>query len=890
MEPGGRRGHVPVNIEDEMRESYLGYAMSVIIGRALPDVRDGLKPVHRRVLYTMHELKNNWNSAYKKSARVVGDCIGKYHPHGDQAVYDTIVRMAQDFSMRYLLVDGQGNFGSVDGDPAAAMRYTEVRMTRMTHDLLADLEKDTVEKVATYDESSTEPSVLPTRVPNLLVNGSAGIAVGMATNIPPHNLGEIVDACIAVMRNPDLSFEELLQIVPGPDFPTGGIIYGVRGILEAYRTGRGVIRIRAVCDIEEMPNDRERIAVHELPYQVNKARLLEKIAELVRDKRIEGISDLRDESDRRGMRMVIELKRDAQAQVVLNQLYKLTPLQSSFGINMLAIVHGEPRLLPLYDSIHHFLEHRRDVVIRRTRFELKKAEERAHILEGYKIALDHIDEVVRTIRQSKSAEEAHGSLRSRFGLSDRQAKAILEMRLRRLTGLERDAIIEELEAVRLEIARLQAILGDEALLLDLIENELREVREQYNDERRTQITEDAADFDIEDLIPVEDMVVTVSHGGYIKRVPLAEYRTQHRGGRGKSGMATKDTDFVEHLFVASTHATMMFFTNTGRVFSRKVFRLPSGSRTSRGKPIINVLPFEGDERLAMVLAVDEFTEGHYLLFATASGQIKKTDLMAYSAIRSTGIIAVNLREGDRLIAVRQTTGNSDVLLCTQTGMSIRFREDQTRPMGRDTAGVRGIDLQDGDEVVGCITFDREEIDEDETRLLTVTVNGYGKQTSVREYLKASTQEDGSVEYVPQSRGGKGRIDIQTIERNGPVVGVIRVDSPDDQYLLVTNDGVIIRAETESVRTISRNTKGVRLINLGDGDRVVSVARYTENDADDEDDEDDELDEAGEGLEAGEGDEAGEAASGDGGEGASADGEGAAVEGADDGGDDTPPEG
>ncbi len=833
MDPGARRGHVPVNIEDEMRESYLGYAMSVIIGRALPDVRDGLKPVHRRVLYTMHDLKNNWNSAYKKSARIVGDCIGKYHPHGDQAVYDTIVRMAQDFSMRYLLVDGQGNFGSVDGDPAAAMRYTEVRMTRMTHDLLADLEKDTVEFGATYDESGSEPTVLPTRVPNLLVNGSAGIAVGMATNIPPHNLTEIVDACIAVMRNPDLSFEELLELVPGPDFPTGGIIYGMRGILEAYRTGRGVIRIRAVCNIEEMGNDRERIVVDELPYQVNKARLLEKIAELVRDKRIEGISDLRDESDRRGMRMVVELKRDAQAQVVLNQLFKLTPLQSSFGINMLAIVHGEPRLLPLYDAIHHFLEHRRDVTIRRCRYELKKAEERAHLLEGYKIALDHIDEVVQTIRQSKTHEEAHHNLMVRFTLSDRQAKAILDMRLRRLTGLEREQIVEELAAVRLEIARLRAILEDEGLLLDLIERELREVREQYGDERRTQITHDAADFDIEDLIPVEDMVVTVSHSGYIKRVPVAEYRTQARGGRGKSGMKTKDADFVEHLFVASTHSTMLFFTNSGRVFSRKVFRLPSGSRIARGKPIVNVLPFEADERLAMVLAVKEFTEGHNLLFATARGQVKKTDLMAYSNIRSTGIIAVNLREGDRLIAVRPTTGSSDVLLCTRTGMSIRFREDQTRPMGRDTAGVRGIDLQGDDEVVGCITFDRDEVDEEHTTLLTVTENGYGKRTSVREYLKTSTQPDGSVDYVAQSRGGKGRIDIVTDDRNGPVIGVIRVDSEDDQYLLVTNDGIIIRADASTVRQVSRNTKGVRLINLGDGDRVVSIARYTEDDADDE---------------------------------------------------------
>ncbi len=843
MEPV-HRPPVPVNIEDEMRESYLGYAMSVIIGRALPDVRDGLKPVHRRVLYAMHDLKNNWNGPYKKSARVVGDCIGKYHPHGDQSVYDAVVRMAQDFSMRYMLVDGQGNFGSVDGDPPAAMRYTEVRMARIAHDLLADLDKDTVEFGPTYDEASVEPTVLPTRIPNLLVNGSAGIAVGMATNIPPHNLREVLDAAIAVMRDPDISFEALLQMVPGPDFPTGGTIYGVRGIHDAYATGRGVIRVRAVCDIEEMTHDRERIVVNELPYQVNKARLLEKIAELVREKRIEGISDLRDESDRRGMRMVIELKRDAQAQVVLNQLYKLTPLQSSFGINMLAIVHGEPRLLSLHEALHHFVEHRRDVTLRRCRFELRKARDREHLLEGLKIALDHIDEVVRIIRASATVDDARSALMSQFGLSHIQAQHILDMRLRRLTGMERDEILNELAEVRAEIARLVAILEDEGLLLDLMEKELVEVRDQYGDERRTQITADAADFDMDDLIPVEDMVVTVSHEGYIKRVPVSEYRAQRRGGRGKSGMSTKDTDFVEHLFVASTHAVMLFFTTAGRVFSDKVYQLPQGSRTSRGKPIVNVLPFEADEKLAAVRAFDDFTDGNYLLFATANGQVKKTDLMAYSNIRSSGIIAVSLREGDRLIAVRQTTGNSDVLLATRNGMSIRFNEDDCRPMGRDTAGVRGIDLQDDDEVVGCVTFDRDEVDEEATTLLTVTENGYGKQTVVREYLKQMTAEDGTVSYKAQSRGGKGRLDIVVDERNGRVVGVMRVDSPDHQYMLVTQSGIIIRANVGDVRQVSRNTKGVRLMNLDNADRVVSVALYAESD----EDEDETLEEGAEGAE------------------------------------------
>ncbi len=814
MDDSSYRTSQPRNVEDEMRESYMAYAMSVIVGRALPDVRDGLKPVHRRALYTMHELKNNWNSAYKKSARIVGDCIGKYHPHGDQSVYDTVVRMAQDFSMRYMLVDGQGNFGSVDGDPPAAMRYTEVRLARITHEVMADLDKETVDFGPNYDETLEEPLVMPTKVPNLLVNGSSGIAVGMATNIPPHNLRETIDGAIAVMRTPTITLDELMRIIPGPDFPTGGGIHGLEGVREAYATGRGLIKIRARVQIEEMESgDRERIVVDELPYQVNKARLLEKIAELVKEKKIEGISDLRDESDRTGMRMVIELKRDAQALVVLNQLYKMTALQTTFGINMLAIVHGEPRLLSLKEALRHFINHRRDVTIRRTRFELRQLLAREHILEGLKIALDHIDEVIKLIRASQTTDEARTGLMTRFGLSEIQANAILSMQLRRLTGLEREAIEKELAEVRAEIARLKAILADEGLLLDVIENELVAVRDQFGDGRRTTLHPGEAELNLEDLIPVEDMVVTVTHEGYIKRVPVSEYRTQRRGGRGKAGVTTKESDFVEHVFVASTHAHLLFFTTAGRVFAQRVFEVPEGSRTSRGKPVINLLPLEGGERLAQVLALDEFLPNHFLFFATAQGQVKKTELMAYSNIRSTGIIAINILEGDRLIAVRLTTGDSDVLLATRDGMSIRFEESDVRPMGRDTTGVRGINLQEGDEVVGCITIDRGGRPEEEVCLLTVTERGYGKRTPL-------------AEYRTQTRGGKGLIDIKTGDRNGSVVGVIRCDEAADQYLLVTTSGVIIRAQSGDVRQVDRNTLGVRLIALEDGDKVVSVARYT----------------------------------------------------------------
>ncbi len=805
----GDKRPIPRNIVDEMREAMLAYAMSVIIGRALPDVRDGLKPVQRRVLFTMHELKNTWNSAFKKSARIVGDCIGKYHPHGDAAVYETLARMAQDFSLRYMLVDGQGNFGSVDGDPPAAMRYTEVRMAKITQWLLADLDKDTVDFAPTYDESMVEPTVLPTRIPNLLVNGTQGIAVGMATNIPPHNLGESIDASVALIDNPDLTLAELMRYIPGPDFPTGGIIYGNAGIKEAYSTGRGTISIRAVAEVETQSNH-ERIIITELPYQVNKAKLIEKIAELVHDKKVEGISELRDESDRHGMRIVIELRRDVQGQVILNHLFKLTPLQSSFGLNMVAIVHGEPRTLSLKEMLLAFVDHRKDVTLRRCRFELKKLREREHILEGFRIALDHLDEVISIIRSSKTVDEARETLCERFGLSEVQSQAILDMRLSRLTGMEREKVLDELAQVRSEIARLEAILGDEQLLLNLIKEELLAVKAEFNDPRRTQIMGAAIDMCDEDLIPMEDMVVTVSHEGYIKRVPVREYQAQRRGGRGKVGMSTKDDDFVEHLFVSSSHAHMLFFTNKGRAFSQRVFALPEGSRTARGKPIINLLNFESGEKLAMVLAVPEFVEGQYLLFVTKNGVVKKTDIMAYSSIRPSGIIAMLLREGDSLIAVRLTSGNSQIVLATAKGMAAHFDENDVRSMGRSAAGVKGMDVADDDQVVSCVTVEPEELEQ--AQLFTVCANGYGKRTLASQYRLTR-------------RGAKGVTNIVVNERNGDVVGMVRVDSEDDQYLMVTDKGTIIRGRVSEVRSTNRVAQGVRLINVGEGEHVQSVARY-----------------------------------------------------------------
>ena len=805
----------PIRIDTEMRHSYLDYAMSVIVGRALPDVRDGLKPVHRRIMYSMHELKNTWNASYKKSARVVGDVIGKYHPHGDQAVYDALVRMAQDFSMRDMLVDGQGNFGSVDGDPPAAMRYTEVRMARLATELLGDIEKDTVDFTDNYDGSLKEPEVLPAAYPNLLVNGSGGIAVGMATNIPPHNLGEIIDGAIVVARNPEVPLEELMGIIPGPDFPTGATICGRAGIHKAYTTGRGVITIRAKADIEEIKGsqDRERIVVTELPYQVNKARLVEKIAELVKDKRIEGISALRDESDRKGMRVVVELKKDTVGQVVLNQLYKMTPLQSSFGVINLAISEGQPKLFGLRGMIQAFLDFREETVRRRCLYELDKAKARLHILEGLKIAIDHIDEVVALIRASKDPEEARLGLMSNFSLTEIQAREILSMRLQRLTGLERDKIIAEMEALSKEIARLSALLADRELLMDLIVAELTAVKEAYASPRRTEIVDDYSDFEIEDLIAEEDMVVTVSSRGFIKRTPVAEYRAQHRGGKGLTGMETREDDFVTELFVASTHAPVLFFSDRGKVYLKKVYQVPQGSRTAKGKAIVNFVGMESGEKVAAVLPVSEFTEDSFVLTATRKGYVKKTDLMAYSQIRVTGIIGVVIDEGDELIGASILGENDHVLLGTREGQSIRFEGSQVRSMGRQSRGVRGIEVRrdegEDDAVVSMAVIPDQTTDD----LLTVSENGYGKRSSLDEYRV-------------QNRGGLGLLTIKMSPRNGKVVNV-RPVGDEDHLMLITDGGKIIRIAVGSISVLGRNTQGVRLIRLAEEEHVVGVERLAD---------------------------------------------------------------
>ncbi|MDJ0888250.1 MAG: DNA gyrase subunit A, partial [Desulfobacterales bacterium] len=794
----------------EMKKSYLDYAMSVIIGRALPDVRDGLKPVHRRVLYAMRELKNDWNKAYKKSARVVGDVIGKYHPHGDTAVYDTIVRLAQDFSMRYPLVDGQGNFGSIDGDPPAAMRYTEVRMMKVAHQMLEDLDKETVDFIENYDGTLTEPAVLPARIPSLLVNGSAGIAVGMATNIPPHNLGEIIDGTIALIDDPSLGLEELIGIVPGPDFPTGGIIYGTKGIHEAYATGRGIIRVRARVEVEQdQRNQSETIIVTELPYQVNKARLVEKIAELVRHKQIDGIRFVRDESDKDGMRIAIGLKRDQFADVVINQLYKHTRMESSFGVIFLAIVDNRPELLNLKELLQHFIHHRKEIVVRRTRFDLRKAEEKAHILEGYKIALDNIDAVVALIRASSSPAEAKERLIADFGLSAIQAQAILDMRLQRLTGLERDKIIEDYRQTLENIARYREILGSEKLVLEIIKTELEAIKTDFGDDRRSEIRVSSREITLEDMIVEEDMVVTVSQKGYVKRTPLTLYQSQRRGGRGKTAMGTRDEDFVKHLFVASTHHTFLFFTNNGKVYWSKVYELPQAGRASRGKAIVNLMNFEPGETLTTVLAVPEFQPGNYIIMATRQGIIKKTDLMAYSRPRAGGIIALNLMAGDELISARVTDGTLNVFLGTAQGKSIRFHEIDVRAAGRIARGVRGINLMAGDRVVGM-----EVLTHGQT-LISVTENGYGKRTSVDE-------------YPVQKRGGKGVITIKTSERNGQVVGILLADD-DDDLMLMTDFGKLIRMPIEGISVIGRNTQGVKLIEIITGERVIGAARLAEKD-------------------------------------------------------------
>jgi DNA gyrase subunit A len=831
---------VAVNIEDEMKRSYMDYAMSVIIGRALPDVRDGLKPVHRRCLYAMYDMSNDWNKPYKKSARVVGDVIGKYHPHGDTAAYDTIVRMAQDFSLRYTLVDGQGNFGSIDGDRPAAMRYTEIRLRHLSHELLADLDKETVEMAPNYNDELLEPTVLPSKFPNLLVNGSTGIAVGMATNIPPHNLGEVIDGIVAVINNPDLALEELLTLIPGPDFPTGATIYGRQGIRDAYTTGRGIIQIRAKAHVEAAKKaERQSIVVTELPYQVNKARLIEKIAELVKEKKIEGISEIRDESDREGMRIVIELRRDENPEVLLNQLYKLTQMQSSFGIILLAIVHNRPRILSLREMIDCFIEHRCEVVTRRTNFELKKALARAHILEGLKIALDWLDAVIELIRSSKTPPEAKsGLMEGAFAdpqflarlelprpagyddgvhLTEIQAQAILEMRLQRLTGLERDKILAEYAEVMKLIARLREILGSDTEILTIIVTELSEIREKFGDQRRSEISDTTPDISLEDTIVDEEMVVTISHSGYIKRSAVDLYRSQRRGGKGKTGMKTREEDFVEQLFIASTKDYLLCFTDAGRMYWLKVYEIPEGSRTTRGKAVVNLVNVGMEEKITTILPVKEFSEDTFLFMATRNGVVKKTPLIEYSNVRSGGIIAVNLDDGDKLIGVALTDGTKDVFLASRTGKAIRFSEQDVRSMGRVTRGVRGMNLNEDDHVIGMEIVDNDVVG---SSIFTVCENGYGKRTDLDEYRG-------------QSRGGKGIITIKTSDRNGSVVNVMQV-SNDNDLMVITDNGKILRVPVSGFSVIGRNTQGVRLITTEDKEKVVAVARLAEQEEDEED--------------------------------------------------------
>ena len=808
MESTLRPNKIPVNIEDEMRQSYMDYAMSVIIRRALPDARDGLKPVHRRILYAMYDLGNEWNKGYKKSARVVGDVIGKYHPHGDSAVYDAIVRMAQEFSLRYPLIDGQGNFGSVDGDPAAAMRYTEIRMARIASELLADIDKETVGFSPNYDETLQEPRVLPARLPNLLLNGSSGIAVGMTTNIPPHNLNEIADATIALIERPSITVLELMQHVPGPDFPTAGFIHGKAAIREAYETGKGVLQVRARAQTEvDKRSGRTSIIVTEIPFQVNKARLLERIAELVNEKRMEGISDLRDESDRQGMRVVVELKRDAVPEIVLNQLYKMTPMQESFGVIMLAIVDNRPRLLSLKAMLQQFVSHRIEVVTRQTIFDLRKAEDRLHILEGLKIALENLDAVIQLIRKSPNPATAKVGLVSTFAFSEPQAQAILDMRLQRLTGLERDKIIEEYHEVEAVISRLRAILADEREVSTIIVEELRQLKETYGDLRRTEILEQVGDISIEDMIADEDMAVTISHEGYIKRNPVSLYRAQRRGGKGKIGTTTRDEDFVEHLFIASTHSYILFFTTVGKAYWIKVHEVPQAGRAARGKAIVNLLDLGPDEKISAFLPVREFRENHFVFFATKQGVVKKTDLMAYANPRPSGIIAIGLDTGDEVIGVRLTDGKQEVILTTRDGQSIRFREDEVRSMGRGAGGVKGITLEGDDGVVSL------EILSPGASILTVAENGYGKRTDI-------------AEYRVQARGGKGIITMKATDRTGRVIGVQQV-TDDDNLMLVTSIGKIIRLRVADIRVIGRNTQGVRLIDIEESERVVSLARLAE---------------------------------------------------------------
>ena len=801
---------VAVNIEQEMRQSYMDYAMSVIVGRALPDVRDGLKPVHRRALYAMFDLSNDWNRSYKKSARIVGDVIGKYHPHGDTAVYDTIVRMAQDFSLRYPLVDGQGNFGSVDGDPPAAMRYTEIRMTRIASEMLNDIERDTVNFIANYDDSTEEPVVLPAKVPNLLINGSSGIAVGMSTNIPPHNLGEVVDGLFALLNDPTLTSIDLMQYIRGPDFPTAGFIHGMAGIREAYETGKGIVHMRARTSFEENERtNKSTIIVNELPFQVNKARLIERMADLVNEKHIEGISDLRDESDRGGMRIVIELKKDVIPDVVLNQLYKMTPMQDSFGIILLAIVNERPQLLTLKDVLVHFLTHRREVVRRRTAFNLGQARERLHLLEGLKIALESIDAVIQIIRSGDSPTNVRQELVARFALSEIQAQAILDMRLQRLTQLEQGKILDEHAEILALIQQLERILANPSEIDAIIREELEDIRTRFADERRTEIIAATADLSIEDLIAEEDMVVTISHAGYIKRNATSQYRSQRRGGKGMVGATTREEDFVEHLFVSSTHSYLLFFTSFGRVHWVKVHEIPQGSRTAKGKAIINLLPLGEGENISAFLPVREFKEDTSVVFSTRNGRVKKTDLMAYSNPRTGGIIAISLDDNDEVIGVRMANSNQDILLSTRNGKAIRFSEKDVRPTGRSTQGVKGISLEADDEVVSLAVLNPDET------LLTVSSLGYGKRSSVDEYRV-------------QSRAGKGVLTMRTTDKTGEVVGVRQV-TDEDHLMLITDSGRIIRLRMRELRTIGRNTQGVRLFDIDPKERVVSLALLAEGD-------------------------------------------------------------
>jgi DNA gyrase subunit A len=804
---------IPISIEEEMKSSFMDYAMSVIVSRPPPDRRDGLKPVHRRILYTQQGLSNFWNRPYIKCARVVGDVLGKYHPHGDTAAYDALVRLAQDFAMRYTLIDGQGNFGSVDGDSAAAYRYTECRMEKIGGELLADIDKETVDFQPNYDDKETEPTVLPARFPNLLVNGAAGIAVGMATNIPPHNLREVIDATIAIIKNPSITTDELIEIVPGPDFPTGGFISGRNGIRNAYETGRGAILMRGRTTVEEHPKTgRKSIVATEIPYQVNKAKLIEKIAELVREKKIEGIADLRDESDRDGMRIVVDLKKDAVPEIVQNNLWKMTPLQESFGINMLAIVEGRPQILSLKKALVHYVAHRRDVVTRRTLFDLRQARDRMHILEGLKIAVDNIDAVIDLIRSSKDTESAKAGLMSSFELSARQAQAILDMRLAKLTGLEREALIAEIVEVGALIARLEEILGNEAILMKVVTDELEAVKKEFGDDRRTEIIDAGVEIGVEDMIVPEEMVVTVTHGGYVKRNPKTLYRAQRRGGRGITGAATHEEDFVAQLFVASTHDTLLMLTNKGRAYSKKIWEVPQAGRTAKGKAFVNLIPLQEGERVVALLPVREFSEGAFVVMATRTGYIKKTSLDAFANIRSSGIIALTIPEDDALVAVRITEGAADILIGTRNGWAIRFREENVRPMGRTARGVRGIRLRDGDDkdqVVGMAVVPREE----PATLLTVCERGYGKRTPTSD-------------YPTKNRGGKGVITIKATERNGKVVS-LRLVSDDDDLMLITDGGKLIRMPVDGIPTIGRNTQGVRLIRLETDEKVVAMERMAE---------------------------------------------------------------